>query len=88
VQHYFLAMQNITITVDEEVARWARIWAAELDTSLSELIAKLLKEEMEQEKGYRAVMRRDLARASASLNRTGGYPQREELYDRPVLRRH
>lgn len=81
-------MRNITITVDEEVAHWARVRAAELDTSLSQLVGELLREKMEQENGYRAAMRRDLARRPAGLKKSGKYPTREELYDRPVLRRH
>jgi hypothetical protein len=28
-------MKNVTITMEEEVARWARIRAAELETSVS-----------------------------------------------------
>ena len=39
-------MKNVTITLDEEVARWARIRAAERDTSLSRLVGKLLREKM------------------------------------------
>jgi hypothetical protein len=81
-------MKNITIVVDEDVARWARIWAAEEDTSVSQLVGQLLREKMEQMKGYRAAMRRDLARAPRVLKRSGKYPTREELHDRPVLRRH
>lgn len=81
-------MKNITIVVDEEVARWARIWAAEEDSSVSQLVGQLLREKMEQLQGYRAAMRRDLARAPKALKRGGKYPTREELYDRPVLRRH
>jgi hypothetical protein len=81
-------MKNITISVDDEVARWARIWAAEMDTSVSQLVGQLLKEKMEHERGYRAAMRRDLARTASALKKDGKYPTRDELYDRPVLRRH
>jgi hypothetical protein len=37
-------MKNVTITLDEEVARWARIRAAELETSVSRLVGQMLKE--------------------------------------------
>jgi SH3-like domain-containing protein len=33
VLHYFFVIKNVTITLDEEVARWARIIAADLGTS-------------------------------------------------------
>jgi len=44
------------------VARWARIRAAERNTSVSRLVGELLKEEMRAEKGYRQAMERFLAR--------------------------
>ena len=39
-------LRNITITLEEEVARWARIEAATRDTSVSRLLADILKERM------------------------------------------
>ena len=35
-------MKNVTITLDEKVARWARIRAAELNTSVSRLLGGML----------------------------------------------
>jgi plasmid stability protein len=76
-------MKNVTITLDEEVARWARIRAAERNTSVSRLVGELLKEEMQAEKGYRQAMERYLARKPKMLKKpTERYPKREELYDR------
>ena len=46
-------MRNITLTLPDEVARRARIWAAEADTSLSAFLCRLLTERMENETGYR-----------------------------------
>jgi hypothetical protein len=37
-------MKNVTITLDEKVARWARIKAAEKDTSVSRLVGEMLRE--------------------------------------------
>lgn len=34
-------LRNVTITVDDEVARWARVRAAEEDTSVSHLVGDL-----------------------------------------------
>jgi plasmid stability protein len=49
-------MKNVTITLDEDVARWARVWAARHDTSVSRISGELLQEHMRQEEGYEAAM--------------------------------
>jgi len=43
-----IRLRNITITLEEEVARWARIEAATRDTSVSRFLAGILKERMVQ----------------------------------------
>lgn len=55
-------MKNVTITLDEEVARWARIRAAEENTSLSRLVGEWLREKMREEENYRISMQRYLDR--------------------------
>jgi hypothetical protein len=45
-------MRNVTVTLDEEVARWARVWAAKHDTSVSRMLGELLRDKMEQEDAY------------------------------------
>jgi len=45
-------LKNVTITLDPEVARWARHQAAEEDLSVSKYIARLLKREMRQTDAY------------------------------------
>lgn len=79
-------MRNMTITVDEEVARWARVWAAERNTSVSRLVGDLLRERMLQEKGYQAAKARYLSQLPAVLKDSGSYPTREDLHDRHGLR--
>jgi hypothetical protein len=37
-------LRNVTVTLEEEVARWARIEAARRDTSVSQLLGDILKE--------------------------------------------
>jgi hypothetical protein len=39
-------LRNVTVTLEEDVAQWARIEAARLDTSVSRLLGALLKEHM------------------------------------------
>lgn len=45
-------LKNITITVSEEVARWARKTAAEENTSVSKLVGKMLEDEMRRKDEY------------------------------------
>jgi hypothetical protein len=79
-------MRNVTITLDEDTARWARVEAAHRDMSVSRLIGELLREHMRVQATYEAAMRRYLTRAPTVLKDTGGYPGREELHDRAGLR--
>lgn len=85
--HYSCDMKNVTITLDEDVARWARIRAAERDTSLSRLVGELLHEKMLDEENYQASMQHYLTQSPRALKKQGEtYPSREELYDRQGLR--
>ena len=79
-------LKNITITVDEQVGRWARIYAARNETSVSRLVGDLLRQRMQEEQGYEAAMRQYLARRPVVLKESGGYPRREQLHDRHGLR--
>ena len=83
VLHYSCVMKNVTITLDEEVARWARIRAAEGNTSLSRLVGEWLREKMREEENYRISMQRYLDRPPIVLREQGEeYPDREKLHDR------
>ncbi len=78
-------MKNVTVTLDESVARWARIWAARHDTSVSRLLGELLRERMLQEEGYEAAMQQYLAVAPRPLKKAGRYPSRDETHERTGL---
>lgn len=75
-------MKNITITLDEELARWVRIRAAEMNKSISRLVADLLNEYMSEEQGYKAAMQQFLSSEPKALKRMGPYPSREEIHAR------
>jgi len=76
-------MKNVTITLDEEVARWARIRAAEEDTSLSRLVGEWLRQKMGEEERYRTSMQTYLSQSSSVLKKKEDrYPDREGLHDR------
>jgi hypothetical protein len=89
VLHYICVMKtklrNVTITLEEQVAQWARIEAARKDTSVSRLLGAILKERMLHNDGYERAIRRALAR-KAFLKTHGRYLSREEAHDRPGLR--
>jgi len=77
-------LRNITITLEESLARWARIEAARSDTSVSRFLAEILKERMMQKNNYEAAKRRALAR-KPFLKTDGRYLSRE-VHDRERLR--
>jgi hypothetical protein len=80
-------LRNVTVTLDEQTARWARIQAAKEDTSVSRLLGDLLRREMEGREAYDAAMDRFFAQ-EPGVHRTkgGALPSREELHDRARLR--
>lgn len=47
-------LRNVTVTLQEDVAQWARIEAARRNTSVSRLLGELLKERMSTQDGSSA----------------------------------
>jgi hypothetical protein len=45
-------LKNMTITVSEEAARWARKKAAEENTSVSKLVGRMLEDQMRRNDDY------------------------------------
>jgi len=85
--HYFIVMKNVTITIEEEVARWARIMAAKQNTSVSRLVGELLREKMLEEQNYQIAMQQYLSQSPKILKNNGEkLLGREALYDRKGLR--
>lgn len=83
----FVLMKNVTITLDEDTAQWVRVQAALKATSVSRLVGEILRERRVQESEYQRAMARFLGRRPEKLKDNGGkYPDRDSLYDRPVLR--
>jgi hypothetical protein len=80
-------LKNVTITLDEVTAGWARVHAAQRNVSMSRFVGELLEQNMRQSREYDEAMRRFLARRPVRLKREGErYPNREEIHDRPGLR--
>ena len=81
-------MKNITITLDEKTAVWARVHAAKHNKSVSRLVGEMLQEHMRESREYDEAMQRYLAVKPFKFVKPGGrYPTREELHDRASLRR-
>jgi hypothetical protein len=78
-------LRNVTVTLEEDVAQWARIEAARRDTSVSRLLGALLKERMTAQDAYESAMRGALGR-KPFLHSDGRYLTREEVHDRARLR--
>ncbi len=78
-------LRNVTVTMEERVARWARLEAARRETSVSRLLGAILKERMLEKDGYERAMRRALTR-KPFLKAGGRYLSREEVHDRARLR--
>src|ERR1700690_3777701 len=66
-------LRNVTVTLEEDVAQWARIEAARRDTSVSRLLGALLKERMSSE--VRAADRS----VSDAADRLASFGQRHKL---------
>jgi len=80
-------MKNITITLDEKTAAWARVVAARRSISLSRFLSELLRERMHESRDYDEAMRRYLESTLAIRAKPGARTaKREELHDRSRLR--
>jgi hypothetical protein len=80
-------MKNVTITLDEKTAAWARVYAARHNTSVSRMVGDMLQRRMRESHKYEEAMRRFLDKRPVKLNRSGKrYPKREELHARSRIR--
>ena len=76
-------MRNVTISLDDETARWARIEAARRDTSLSRYVGDLLREQMTEPEAYERAQQSYLSRGPVTLRVLGQqYPTRDEVHQR------
>lgn len=74
-------MKNVTVTMEDSVAEWARMEAARRNTSVSRLIGELLAEKMRHDDAYERAMREALEFKSWGASE-GRYPTREESHER------
>ena len=76
------SMKNVTVTLEEDVARWARVWAAKQDSSVSKILGETLKEKMQTERRYGRAQARYFAHPAKPLKKARQkYFNRDELYE-------
>jgi hypothetical protein len=74
-------MKNVTITMDEDVAKWARIEAAKRNTSVSRLVGEMLAQKMASDDSYERGKVEALSFKSFGIS-SGDYLSRNEIYER------
>lgn len=79
-------MKNVTVTMEDSVADWARMEAARRNTSVSRLVGEMLAEKMRHNDRYERAMREALEFKSFGSS-DGRYLTREEIYDRASNRK-
>lgn len=80
-------MKNITVSIEDELHRRARVRAAELDTSLSAVVREFLIEFAGGETDFERRKRlQDETLASIKAFRAGKRLTREQVHDRRALR--
>ena len=80
-----MANQNITLSLPEEDLREARVLAARRGTSVSQFLARMLRETVERETGYDAARNHSLAtlREGMDLGTDGRMSwSRDDLHER------
>ena len=81
-------MTNVTIILDDDTATRAKVLAAQRGMSLSRYVGEILRREFRNGDVYDAAYR---SWKAATLFPLGGpqqeYPKRDEVNDRPLLRR-
>ena len=74
---------NITLKIEADLLREARILAAEEGTSISALLASRLEQTVRERRGYQQARKRALARLRKGLDLGWTPPRsRDELYER------
>jgi hypothetical protein len=71
-------MKNVTVTMEDNVADWARMEAARRNTSVSRLVGEMLAEKMRRDDAYARAMREALEFKAIPFE--GPYLTRDEIY--------
>jgi hypothetical protein len=74
--------RNVTVTMHEDLVKAARHAAVELDQSLSQWMADLVREKVQPKLDFETARRRALARMKQGLHLGGKPMSRNELHER------
>lgn len=77
-----VSRRNLTLQLDEDVIRRARVAAAKRGTSVSGLVAHQLEDLVEHDRRYEEAMRRALDALRTAARRGGRRWRRSDLYER------
>ena len=78
-------MKNVTVTMEDTVADWARMEAARRNTSVSRMIGEMLADKMRHDDAYERAMREVLEFKGMGAS-TMPYMSRDEANDRVATR--
>jgi len=73
VQGQFHVMKHLSIKLEDDVAHWVRGWAAEHNTSVSQVLGKLLKRMKKEKTGYAQAMHQFLSVEPRALKGSSTY---------------
>jgi hypothetical protein len=74
-------MKNVTVTMEDTVADWARMEAARRNTSVSRMIGEMLADKMRHDDAYERAMQDWVSRERTWVS-NGRRVAREDLHDR------
>ena len=77
-----LQMKNVTVTMEDAVADWARMEAARRNTSVSRLVGELLAEKMRRDDAYERAYQEWLNDKRTWTSDGRSYLKRDEIYTR------
>jgi hypothetical protein len=81
-------MKKVTVLLDDDTAGRARVQAVRHNMTLSRYVGEALRNELRAADDYEALYRAWRKRKPFPLQGSPQpYPNREELYDRPIFRR-
>jgi hypothetical protein len=81
VEEFAVARRNLTLQLDEDTIRQARILAARRGTSISGLVARELELLVARDARYEEARRRAVELMAESMGRGGRTRAREDLYE-------
>jgi len=76
-------VKNITIALPEDLVKWARVYAAKHESSVSRMLGDTLREKMAADSSYARSMDRFLSKEPVKLRDSGErYPGRDDVHGR------